>query len=72
MLTNSFLQVTEIASEVGYNNVTHFHWVFKKMVARYVNPDDLDYLCEGCSWLSYGVCKEGIASLKEQYQDSKS
>jgi AraC-like DNA-binding protein len=32
LLTNSFLQVTEIASEVGYNNVTHFHWIFKKMV----------------------------------------
>jgi uncharacterized protein len=42
------------------------------MVARKVHPDDLDYLCEGCSWLSYGVCKEGIASLKEQYKDSKS
>ncbi|OAT85082.1 [Fe-S]-binding protein [Bacillus sp. MKU004] len=32
-----------------------------------VNPDDLDYLCEGCSWLEYGVCKEGIRELKEKY-----
>ncbi|OHR66958.1 hypothetical protein HMPREF3291_00865 [Bacillus sp. HMSC76G11] len=32
LLGNSFLQVTEIASEVGYNNVTHFNWIFKKKV----------------------------------------
>lgn len=32
LLRNSFLQVTEIASEVGYNNVTHFNWMFKKIV----------------------------------------
>jgi len=29
-----------------------------------VAPDDLDVLCAGCSWLSYGVCKEGIAQLR--------
>ncbi|WP_458412972.1 DUF1284 domain-containing protein [Schinkia sp. CFF1] len=33
------------------------------LVAKKVKPDDLDYLCEGCSWLNYGVCKEGIAKL---------
>ncbi|MGG6433273.1 DUF1284 domain-containing protein [Anoxybacillus sp. D401a] len=31
---------------------------------RAVEPDDLDVLCAGCSWLSYGVCKEGIRKLK--------
>jgi hypothetical protein len=30
-----------------------------------VEPADLDQLCAGCSWLSYGVCKEGIAKLKK-------
>jgi uncharacterized protein len=30
-----------------------------------VEPDDLDRLCAGCSWLEYGVCKEGIRELKE-------
>ncbi|WP_461200857.1 DUF1284 domain-containing protein [Anoxybacillus sp. TBDG-1] len=29
-----------------------------------VEPDDLDVLCAGCSWLPYGVCKEGIRQLK--------
>ncbi|HZG17463.1 MAG TPA: DUF1284 domain-containing protein [Candidatus Bathyarchaeia archaeon] len=29
-----------------------------------VAPDDLDMLCAGCSWLPYGVCKEGIAQLR--------
>lgn len=31
---------------------------------RMVEPDDLDTLCAGCSWLSYGVCKDGIRKLK--------
>lgn len=35
------------------------------LVAKLVNPEDLDYICEGCSWLSYGVCKEGIIKLKK-------
>ena len=34
------------------------------LVAEKVTPDDLDFLCEGCSWLSYGVCKEGIKALR--------
>ncbi|MEH6942323.1 DUF1284 domain-containing protein [Bacillus sp. JJ722] len=34
------------------------------LTAKMVIPEDLDYLCEGCSWLPYGVCKEGIAELK--------
>lgn len=34
-----------------------------------INPEDLDYLCEGCSWLTYGVCKDGIAKLKNEILD---
>lgn len=36
-----------------------------KLTAEKVEPDDLDYLCKNCSWLSYGVCKEGIADLRK-------
>ncbi|AIE60128.1 DUF1284 domain-containing protein [Bacillus methanolicus] len=36
------------------------------LTAAKVRPEDLDYLCKGCSWLSYGVCKEGIRELKER------
>lgn len=35
------------------------------LVASRVEPEDLDFLCEGCSWLPHGVCKEGIANLKK-------
>lgn len=35
------------------------------LVAEKVEPEDLDHLCQGCSWLSYGVCKDGIAALKK-------
>ena len=35
------------------------------LTAKRVEPDDLDHLCHGCSWLSYGVCKAGIAKLKK-------
>ncbi|MBT2655056.1 DUF1284 domain-containing protein [Bacillus sp. ISL-18] len=38
-----------------------------QLTAEKVKPEDLDYLCKGCSWLSYGVCKEGIADLREKY-----
>ncbi|MFD1737571.1 DUF1284 domain-containing protein [Bacillus salitolerans] len=42
------------------------------LVGKEVQPSDLDYLCEGCSWLSYGVCKEGISQLNIQYRRSQS
>lgn len=35
-----------------------------KRTKERVHPDDLDHLCKGCSWLSYGVCKEGIDQLR--------
>ncbi|GGJ76547.1 hypothetical protein GGR02_002866 [Anoxybacillus voinovskiensis] len=37
-----------------------------RLTAKKVRPDDLDYLCANCSWLSYGVCKEGIAHLRQK------
>lgn len=36
------------------------------LTAEKVEPDDLDELCENCSWLPYGVCKEGIAELRKR------
>lgn len=41
-------------------------WLMKR-IARLVEPDDLDELCAGCSWLGRGVCKDGIRKLKERY-----
>lgn len=40
------------------------------LTASKVKPDDLEYLCANCSWLQYGVCKEGIAELREKYNKS--
>lgn len=37
-----------------------------KRTAEKVQPEDLDILCKGCSWLSYGVCKTGILKLREK------
>lgn len=37
------------------------------ITAAKVEPDDLEVICEGCSWLPYGVCKEGIAELRKAY-----
>ncbi|MEH7441287.1 DUF1284 domain-containing protein [Bacillus sp. JJ1122] len=36
-----------------------------QLTAEKVEPEDLDYLCKNCSWLPYGVCKEGIADLRK-------
>jgi uncharacterized protein len=38
-----------------------------RLTAEKVKPSDLDHLCQGCSWLPYGVCKEGIQSLNEKF-----
>lgn len=38
------------------------------LTAQKVEAGDLDYLCAGCSWLAYGICKEGIEQLKKHYQ----
>ncbi|MGJ7911631.1 DUF1284 domain-containing protein [Neobacillus sp. LXY-1] len=38
-----------------------------QLTAEKVKADDLDYICKGCSWLSYGVCKEGVTALREKY-----
>ncbi|MBO8177886.1 MAG: DUF1284 domain-containing protein [Bacillus sp. (in: Bacteria)] len=37
------------------------------LTATKVRPEDLDSLCKGCSWLSYGICKQGIQKLREKY-----
>ncbi|MGO4889776.1 DUF1284 domain-containing protein [Anaerobacillus sp. MEB173] len=36
-----------------------------RLTVKKVDPEDLDYLCEGCSWLRYGVCKNGLKQLKK-------
>ncbi|HAQ08528.1 MAG TPA: DUF1284 domain-containing protein [Bacillus bacterium] len=41
-----------------------------KITAEKVEPHHLDFLCHGCSWLSFGVCKEGIAELGKNKQGS--
>jgi len=40
-----------------------------KQTAAKVEPEDLDFLCEGCSWLKYGVCKEGVGELRKVYEN---
>jgi hypothetical protein len=35
-----------------------------KITTAKVEPEHLEFLCKDCSWLPYGVCKEGIAKLK--------
>jgi hypothetical protein len=56
------VQHLELESDAIYRK----EWLVKR-TARMVEPDDLDYLCKDCSWLSYGVCKEGIHKLREKH-----
>ncbi|MGG3805509.1 DUF1284 domain-containing protein [Metabacillus fastidiosus] len=64
-----------IVTNLDQNVLTHLGLksgeIYKKSelvskVAKLVEPEDLDFLCEGCSWLSYGVCKKGISTLKRK------
>ncbi|MBN6188546.1 DUF1284 domain-containing protein [Aneurinibacillus sp. BA2021] len=44
-------------------------WLVRR-TARMVEPDDLDVLCEGCSWLEQGVCKDGIRRLRALHEET--
>nr|WP_100402967.1 DUF1284 domain-containing protein [Bacillus sp. FJAT-42315] len=50
---------------LGKNGVYRKSDIMRRTAER-VDPEDLDFLCEGCSWLSAGVCKEGVRQLKEK------
>jgi hypothetical protein len=45
-------------------------WLVRR-TANMVEPDDLEELCAGCSWLPYGVCKEGIRKLRAVHDISE-
>lgn len=50
--------------------------VYKKselvaITAEKVQPSDLDNLCKNCSWLRYGVCKEGIEALRQSFANEE-
>ncbi|MBP1930990.1 DUF1284 domain-containing protein [Ammoniphilus resinae] len=38
-----------------------------RLTARKIRTEDLNDICEGCSWLRYGVCKEGIRMLNQKF-----
>lgn len=56
---------------MAHIGLTHGETIDKAELVRRtalsVRPEHLDELCRGCSWLSYGVCKEGIRQLNEAY-----
>lgn len=55
-----------VISHLGIEaNHTYLKSELVALTKEKVVPDDLDRLCAGCSWLPYGVCKEGIAQLRE-------
>lgn len=46
-------------------NETYFKSELMERTKAMVKPEDLDFLCDGCSWLSYGMCKQGIKELNK-------
>ncbi|WP_027417285.1 DUF1284 domain-containing protein [Aneurinibacillus terranovensis] len=51
--------------ELEQDAIYRKEWLVKR-TAEMVEPDDLDFLCRDCSWLSAGVCKTGLRQLKEK------
>jgi len=51
--------------ELIENETYHKNELIERIIYK-VEPDDLDVLCKNCAWLKYGVCKAGIAKLKER------
>ena len=59
-------QLTERGHELlGVESGDVMPWAdLQQRVRDRVAPDDLALLCEGCPWLEYGVCAQGIADLR--------
>ena len=41
-----------------------------RRIAETFSPADLDRTCAGCSWLAAGLCKAGLAELREAAADA--
>ena len=53
-----------MARALGVEQGQEMDWDdLRARVRERVAPDDLAALCEGCPWLPYGVCAEGISEL---------
>ena len=58
-------QDERVAQVLGVESGLEMDWEhLRARVRERVAPDDLAALCEGCPWLPYGVCAEGIAELR--------
>lgn len=51
---------------IAHGQVIDKSELVERTAAR-VRPEQLDELCRGCSWLSYGVCKDGVRLLNEKF-----
>lgn len=59
-------QDARVAETLGVSDGEEMEWdALRARVRESVAPGDLADLCGGCPWLSYGVCAEGIAELRE-------
>jgi uncharacterized protein len=42
------------------------HWEdIELLIRRHIVPNDIQRVCNSCSWRSYGVCEEGIQEILE-------
>ncbi len=58
-------QDIRVAEVLGVETGDVMPWAdLQQRVRDRVAPDDLAILCEGCPWLEYGVCAQGIADLR--------
>lgn len=54
------------AAALGITPGTRLSWgELRERAKASVVPDDLDWLCEGCQWLSLGLCKNALRALSE-------
>lgn len=57
---------TVILEKLGLNIGQVLHWEdIELRVRKSVVPSDIATICETCSWLSFGVCEEGVQEILE-------
>ncbi len=55
-----------ILKRLGFQEENTLSWqIIQSRIALVFQPSDIDALCPSCSWRKYGLCAEGIQTLKD-------
>jgi hypothetical protein len=61
---NIYIRDKQILEKLGIQIGQTLTWEeIESRIQKFATPEDIDILCESCTWRSYGVCKAGIQRI---------